>query len=62
MIFRKSTVPEKTFRNRTQQSYERRMNESVHLGAWFKILNQQVTGSKFTTGKNEAKKVIICNM
>lgn len=38
------------------------MNESVYLGAWLRILNQQVIGSKFTTGKNEAKRVITCNM
>lgn len=38
------------------------MNESVYLGAWLKISNQQVRGSKSTTGKNEAKRVITCNM
>lgn len=34
----------------------------MYLGAWLKILNQQVTGSKFTTGKNEGKRVISCDM
>lgn len=28
------------------------------LGAWLRICNQQITGSKFTTGQNEVKRVV----
>ena len=34
----------------------------MYLGAWLRICNQQIIDSKFTTGQNEVKRVVSCDI